>query len=71
MGKLGQHLRLRVREGNREWLALAFNQAPRWTAEEGGVMSHPYIDMVYTVSTDRWQGMERQTLKALDFRIAS
>ena len=71
MGQLGQHLRLRLREGNREWAALAFNQAQRWAAEDGRFSNHPYIDLVYTISTDYWQGTERLTLKALDFRPSS
>lgn len=68
LGRLGQHLRLRVREGNREWTALAFNQAQRWVAQYGGVEKYSYIDMVYTVNTDHWQGVETVTLKTLDFR---
>jgi single-stranded-DNA-specific exonuclease len=62
LGESGQHLRLRVRQGGQAWTALAFNQADRW--HEG--TSH--IDVVYSISTDRWQGVERSTLKIADFR---
>lgn len=71
LGQQGQHLKLRVREGNREWITLAFNQAEHWFAQDGRFTHHPYIDMVYTISTDHWQGMESVTLKALDFRPSS
>ena len=65
MGKSEQHLRLRVREGNREWTALAFNQARRW------VDRAPYVDLAYTVSADPRRGAGSVTLKVLDFRPAS
>lgn len=65
MGKLGQHLKLRVREGDREWTALAFSQAQHWVANT------PYIDMVYNVSADSRGGGDGVTLKAVAFQPAS
>jgi single-stranded-DNA-specific exonuclease len=65
IGKSGQHLRLRVRQGNQEFTALAFNQASRWETDVN------YLDLVYTVSVDRWRGVEMVNLKVLDFRPAA
>ena len=62
MGKEGQHLRFTLREGNDEWPAVAFNQADRW------VPGSPYVDLVHSVTIDRWRGMERLTLRVRDFR---
>lgn len=62
MGGQGQHLRLRVQQGNQVWTALAFNQAEQWEA------GTTHVDLVYSITTDRWQGVERKTLKVLDFR---
>jgi single-stranded-DNA-specific exonuclease len=62
MGKEGQHLRFKLREGNDEWPAVAFNQAERW------VSGTPYVDLVYSVTIDHWRGMERLTLRVQDFR---
>ena len=64
IGQLGQHVKLRVRQGNQEWTALAFNQAERWA------YTTPRIDMVYSVASDHWRGAETVTLKVLDFRPA-
>ena len=62
VGQSGQHLRLRVRQGNTEATALAFNQAENWND------SVENIDLVCYVSTDHWNGTVRTTLKVLDFR---
>jgi single-stranded-DNA-specific exonuclease len=64
MGQLGQHVKLRVRQGNQEWTALAFNQAARWANPISNV------DLVYSVIFDHWRGAETTTLKVLDFRPA-
>ena len=64
MGNSGQHLRLRVRQGNVEWTAVAFNQAGKWSE------SMQAIDIAYTLSTDYWRGEKRVNLKLLDFRPA-
>ena len=64
VGKSGQHVRLRVRQGTHQRTALAFNQAERWAE---GVSR---VDLVCTISTDFWNGAETITLKVLDFRPA-
>ncbi|MFQ6028134.1 MAG: single-stranded-DNA-specific exonuclease RecJ [Dehalococcoidia bacterium] len=61
LGKAGQHLRLRLRQGDQEITALAFNQADHW-------VDVPYLDLVYTVTIDRWRGTETVNLKVLDFK---
>jgi single-stranded-DNA-specific exonuclease len=62
VGQQGQHVRLRVRERGQEWTALAFNQAKTWVNPASG------IDLVYSITTDSWNGSERITLKVLDSR---
>ncbi|MEK7814897.1 MAG: single-stranded-DNA-specific exonuclease RecJ, partial [Chloroflexota bacterium] len=73
VGKSGQHLKLRVREGDSpdapsaggafgQYTALAFNQAHRWVANT------PYLDLVYTLSAPTSRGDGDLTLKVLDFR---
>ena len=62
VGKAGQHVHLKVTQGNERWTALAFNQAERW------VEGTSEVDLVYSLIHDRWQGVERQTLKVLDFQ---
>jgi single-stranded-DNA-specific exonuclease len=74
VGKSGQHLKLRVREGNSpdpdpdrdgpfgQYTALAFNQAHKWVANT------PYLDLVYTLSASPQPGDGDVTLKVLDFR---
>ena len=64
MGNQGQHLRLRVRQGNSEWTALAFNQGGKW------VQDTPLLDLVYTLSKDSWRGEERHVLHVADFRAS-
>ena len=64
VGNAGQHLRLNVTQGNGRWTALAFNQSGRWP--EGTSV----VDLAYSLSRDHWQGVERSTLKVLDFRPA-
>jgi single-stranded-DNA-specific exonuclease len=62
VGQQGQRVRLRVREKGQEWTALAFNQAKTWVNPASG------IDLVYSITTDSWNGSERITLKVLDSR---
>ncbi len=64
VGADGQHVRLKVTQGGSQCTALAFNQSARW----GGGATE--VDLVYTLMLDRWQGVERLTLKVLDFRPA-
>ncbi len=64
VGADGQHVRLKVAQGNSQCTALAFNQSDKWNG------SVPEVDLVYTLMLDRWHGVERLTLKLLDFRPA-
>lgn len=64
VGRDGQHLRLQVAQGGEQWTALAFNQAGRWG--DGAAM----VDLVYSLSKDHWHGVERLTLRVVDFRPA-
>ena len=64
MGNQGQHLRLRVRQGNSEWTALAFNLGGKW------VQDTPLLDLVYTLSKDSWRGEERHVLHVADFQAS-
>ena len=61
VGKSSQHVKLQVSQGNEQGTALAFNQAERW------VDGTSQADLVYTLMFDRWQGVEKLTLKVLDF----
>ncbi|HEU0020734.1 MAG TPA: single-stranded-DNA-specific exonuclease RecJ [Dehalococcoidia bacterium] len=65
VGQSGQHIRLRVRQGNLEMTAMAFNQAERWA---DGISA---VDLVCTISIDFWNGAETITLKVIDLRPAS
>ncbi|MCH7606847.1 MAG: single-stranded-DNA-specific exonuclease RecJ, partial [Chloroflexi bacterium] len=65
MGKSRQHFALKVRDGQQDWTALAFNLGERWEA------GTPYVDLVYTVTHDHWRGPGALALRVLDFRSAS
>lgn len=64
VGKAGQHLNLRLGQGDYQWTALAFNQAERW------INGTPAIDFAYSLIKDNWQGVERLNLKVLDYRVS-
>ncbi len=64
IGKTGQHLNLRLGQGDHQWTALAFNQAERWM---DGTQA---VDFVYTLIKDHWRGVERINLKVLDFQAS-
>ena len=64
VGKKSQHVKLKVIQGNEQGTALAFNQAERW------VDGTSEVDLVYSLMFDRWQGVEKLTLKVLDFQTA-
>lgn len=65
IGKTGQHLNLRLGQGDHQWTALAFNQAERW------IDGTRAVDFVYSMMKDHWQGVERLNLKVLDFQPSS
>ena len=64
LGNGGQHLQLKLAQGDQRWTAMAFRQAGRW--QDGT----PAVDLAYSVSRDQWQGVERTTLIILDFQIS-
>ena len=65
VGKQGQHLSLKLREGKVVWDAIAFRQWDQWKA---GTSS---LDVVYTIGTEWRNGTEVLSLKVLDFRVSS
>ena len=64
MGGAGQHLKLLVSAGRRDFPALAFNRADDWKDGTGRV------DLVYSVSFDTWRGREQVNLVVEDFRAS-
>jgi single-stranded-DNA-specific exonuclease len=62
VGRQGNHLKLKLKEGRVVWDAIAFRQAARW------VPATSLLDVVYTVGTDRRGGTEMMALKVMDFR---
>jgi single-stranded-DNA-specific exonuclease len=65
LGSQGAHLRLKLRQERITWDAVAFRQDT--TPAE---VPH-YIDLVYNLGLDRWNGKESLRLNILDFRTAS
>ena len=61
MGNNGGHLRLKLRQGDKVWYAVAFG----WGNCLGEVASP--LDIVYNLEVDRWAGEERLRLNILDF----
>ncbi|MBM3167081.1 MAG: single-stranded-DNA-specific exonuclease RecJ [Chloroflexi bacterium] len=61
VGEQGDHLRLKLRQKDMLWDAIAFKMGSR--TEELGTL----IDIVYTLQIDRWNGNERLRLNLLDF----
>jgi single-stranded-DNA-specific exonuclease len=62
VGRQGNHLKLKLKEGRVVWDAIAFRQVARW------VPATSLLDVVYTVGTDRRGGTEMMALKVMDFR---
>ena len=65
MGSNGEHLRLKVKQGNMVWDGVAFRLG-NYLAE----VSSP-LDIVYNVEVDRWGGQEKLRLNILDFASAN
>ena len=61
VGRRGQHLRLKLKEGNTVWDAMAFGKGDRW------VPGTPSVDVVYNIGTDWRGGIETLALRVLDF----
>ena len=55
-------MKFKVTQGSEQGTALAFNQAERW------IDGMSEVDLVYSLMFDRWQGVEKLTLKVLDFQ---
>ena len=65
MGLSGQHLKLRVRQGTSKVLsALAFNKAEKWGLKLGG-----FIDLVYSVEFNEFNGKRNIQLKIIDLKL--
>jgi len=65
MGSEGEHLRLKLKQGNTVWDGVGFKLG-NYLAE----VSSP-LDIVYNLEIDRWGGEERLRLNILDFTPAS
>jgi len=65
VGAGGQHLRLKLREGNVTWDGVAFRMGH--LIDEGT----PHLDIVYNLEVDRWRGEEMLQLNILDFAPAT
>jgi single-stranded-DNA-specific exonuclease len=61
MGNNGGHLRLKLRQNNVTWEAVAFGLG------ECSKEVHSYIDIVYNLRLERWRGEERLRLNIRDF----
>ncbi|MBI4282696.1 MAG: single-stranded-DNA-specific exonuclease RecJ [Chloroflexi bacterium] len=64
LGTQGQHLRLRVKHGGALWDAMAFGQGEMW--HDGT----DFLDVVYSVGLDQWNGRETLRMVVEDFRPA-
>ncbi|MCK4962701.1 MAG: hypothetical protein KAS19_09445, partial [Anaerolineales bacterium] len=61
MGNGGEHLRLKLRQGDTRWDGVAFRL--------GNCLADvtPSLDIVYNLEIDRWRGKETLRLNILDF----
>ena len=59
VGGSGKHLRLKLRDGKVVWDAIAFDLGDRDIST--------YLDIVYNLETDYWNGREQLRLNVLDF----
>ena len=62
MGNSGEHLRMKLRQGDTVWDGVAFRLANH-LAELS-----PRLDIVYNLEIDRWGGKEQLRLNILDFK---
>jgi single-stranded-DNA-specific exonuclease len=65
MGTNGEHLRLKIKQGDTVWDSVAFGMG-----EHLAEITRP-IDIVYNLEIDRWGGNETLRLNLLDFAPAS
>ena len=64
VGKMGDHLKLRVAQDGGSWDAIAFRQGDRIDEARGR------IDLVYAAGLNHWGGQPRLQLRVLDFQPA-
>ncbi len=62
MGKNGEHMRMKLRQGTMVWNAVAFRMGDR-----AGEVTGP-LDIVFNLEIDRWNGAESLRLTLLDFQ---
>jgi single-stranded-DNA-specific exonuclease len=64
MGNGGEHLRFKLRQNGTTWNSVAFRQG------NSSSQLSPYIDIVYNLELDHWQGVNSLRLNILDFNGA-
>lgn len=64
LGAQGKHLRLRLKHGGALWNAMAFGQGDAWQDKTD------FLDVVYSVGLNQWQGQESMRMIIHDFRLA-
>jgi single-stranded-DNA-specific exonuclease len=64
IGNQGEHLKLKLKQGGIIWDAMGFN-----LGKYAGELAS-YIDVVYNMELDRWNGEERLRLTIIDFSAA-
>ncbi|MDE2938340.1 MAG: single-stranded-DNA-specific exonuclease RecJ [Chloroflexota bacterium] len=62
IGNAEQHLKLMVSEGSQQFPALIFNRAKEWAEQTA------FVDLVFTLSEDTWQGRRQVSLMVEDFQ---
>jgi single-stranded-DNA-specific exonuclease len=65
MGNNGNHLRLKLKQGDLTWDAVAFGMGDRLPG------MHSVIDIVYNLEMNKWEGEERLRLNILDLKLTS
>ena len=65
VGNQRQHLKLKLKQNNVTWDAMAFRMWDRWVPDTS------LVDIIYTMDTDRRGSTEVLTLNVLDFRPSS
>lgn len=63
VGRHGEHLRLKLKQNRRVWQAVGFDLS----SMASGVLPD-WLDVVYQLCVDNWQGQSRLELRILDFQ---
>jgi single-stranded-DNA-specific exonuclease len=61
VGGSGKHIKLKLRDGQVVWDAIAFDLGDRQLST--------YLDIVYNLKADHWNGREQLRLNVLDFLL--